>query len=189
MDDVEFIFKQEIREKAKTGRGASCRASRKKGYKGSVKTAYDFMSRKERRALNGEVRCYNMDDIIISIDEFKNQTKERKKELLSHYLEIKTKKEIAAIWDCTSGNIDNWRKRLGMYEPKTSVKAISPIEAIQEASVKPIEILHVEKPRRAFSLHLEKEMLGAEIKDILLSYAGVLKDDETYDILLDLGGD
>lgn len=61
-EDIEKIFKNEVREKKTTGYGASKRASRKKGFKGTMKMPFDLLSNKEKRELlkGGEIVEYNM---------------------------------------------------------------------------------------------------------------------------------
>lgn len=57
MSDEEFIYRQDIKEKKMTGRGAF----HKKGGSKSKKCNFpsDYMTRKEKQALNGEVMSYN----------------------------------------------------------------------------------------------------------------------------------
>lgn len=57
MSDEEFIYRQDIKEKKATGRGAF----HKKGGSKSKKCNFpsDYMTRKEKQALNGEVMSYN----------------------------------------------------------------------------------------------------------------------------------
>lgn len=57
MSDEEFIYRQDIKEKKSTGRGAF----HKKGGSKSKKCNFpsDYMTRKEKQALNGEVMSYN----------------------------------------------------------------------------------------------------------------------------------
>lgn len=57
MSDEEFVYQQDIKEKKATGRGAFY----KKGGSKSKKCNFpsDYMTRKEKQALNGEVMSYN----------------------------------------------------------------------------------------------------------------------------------
>lgn len=57
MSDEEFIYRQDIKEKKEAGRGAF----HKKGGSKSKKCNFpsDYMTRKEKQALNGEVMSYN----------------------------------------------------------------------------------------------------------------------------------
>lgn len=57
MSDEEYIYRQDIKEKKATGRGAF----HKKGGSKSKKCNFpsDYMTRKEKQALNGEVMSYN----------------------------------------------------------------------------------------------------------------------------------
>lgn len=66
---IEKIFLKDIREKNKTKRGAFCRASRKKGFRGAMKTPYDFMTGKQRKMLNGEVITYMLNEQQDNVNE------------------------------------------------------------------------------------------------------------------------
>lgn len=68
MSDEEFIYRQDIKEKKAAGRGAF----HKKGGSKSKKCNFpsDYMTRKEKQALNGEVMSYNPNKFY-SYSEFK----------------------------------------------------------------------------------------------------------------------
>lgn len=56
MTDERYTFVEDVREKKRTARGYHNKV--RKG--GAVKMPSDFMTRKEKRALNGEVKEYNL---------------------------------------------------------------------------------------------------------------------------------
>ena len=58
----EKMFEKDSREKKRIARGASARASRKKGFKGGVKTPSDFMTKKQIREMSGKVKVSNIYD-------------------------------------------------------------------------------------------------------------------------------
>ena len=58
--NIEKIFMDDIRQKKRTARGVYGRASRRGYIKGGVKTQWDYMTRKEKNKLNGDVKVYNM---------------------------------------------------------------------------------------------------------------------------------
>ena len=66
-------------------------------------------------------------------------------------------------------------------------KPMAPTEVISESQA--FVVVQVQRSERAFSLRLEKEMLGSEVKEALLSYASILDDAKVYALLLDIGGD
>lgn len=91
-EDVEKIFNQDVREKCKTKRGASARASRKRGFKGGMKTPSDFLSPKQRRELSGEVYCYMLNQVETTVDNPNELSREENRQIDGNYQE--TKQEI-----------------------------------------------------------------------------------------------
>ena len=73
MNTYERMFQEEIQEKKKIGRNVFSR--RGKGVKHTIrgiKTPYDFLSAKQKRELNSDVRSFNMYEKIIPQEEFFN---------------------------------------------------------------------------------------------------------------------
>lgn len=61
MTDEKFVFFSDLREKKKTATGAHHKRSHC-GKGGAVKFPSDFMTKKEREAMNGEVKSYKLND-------------------------------------------------------------------------------------------------------------------------------
>lgn len=59
-NDIHRIFFEDSRDKKRVAIGVHKRASRRGYIRGGIKTQSDFLSNKERKKLNGEVRVYNM---------------------------------------------------------------------------------------------------------------------------------
>lgn len=59
-NDVERILNEDSRDKKRTGTGVFSRASRLGYIRGGVRTQSDFLTTKEKKKLNGEVRTKNM---------------------------------------------------------------------------------------------------------------------------------
>lgn len=86
---MEGIFEREVREKknqaflnkAKTGSKGGSRSRR------GMNTPFDYMSKKEKRNLNGEVATFNM-HTILNWNEFEQKDKETQKMLLTKWREI-----------------------------------------------------------------------------------------------------
>lgn len=68
MTDEKFTFIQDVREKKQTARSAW---NRNKGKYRAVRLPSDFMTRKEREAMNGEVKSYRLNEPM-SWEEFKS---------------------------------------------------------------------------------------------------------------------
>ncbi|MGE6347868.1 hypothetical protein ACQKIY_25660 [Bacillus mycoides] len=101
--EIEKMLLVENREKKRIGSNIFSRAStRKGGTNQALRTPYLYMSRKERKALNGEVKRYNMNDII-SYKEFKTKDLQEKTRLMNHwrdnYKVIDIKKQMGGITD------------------------------------------------------------------------------------------
>ena len=96
-NEIEKIFIDDIREKKRTGRGAFAKTgkgSERAGVKGGLKTPYSFMTTRERKKLNGEVRKFNMYETIIRKEEFFLKDVETQKAMLTRWREIYSNKKI-----------------------------------------------------------------------------------------------
>ena len=90
MKEIEKVFLKEIQEKknhaynnrSRTGGGGG--SSSRKG----VRTAYDYMSSKEKKKLNSEIEVFNMYETIIPLKEFELKDEETQKKLLTRWREI-----------------------------------------------------------------------------------------------------
>lgn len=94
-DDIERIFYDEVRDKKRTGRGAFNK--RGKGVKhkiNGVKFPSDFLSKKEKKQLNGEMVVVSGLGKLISLDELNQLGEEKQKEVLAHWRKIYSTKVI-----------------------------------------------------------------------------------------------
>jgi hypothetical protein len=93
--DFEKEFKSEIYEKKQLAYGnrAKTGGGRRASYRG-VKTQYDFLSRKEREKLNSEVTISNLNDIVLTKEEFDSLNPIRQKDLLTHWRDMYENKYI-----------------------------------------------------------------------------------------------
>jgi hypothetical protein len=95
------IFESEVRDKKnqaymnKSKTGAKGGSKSRKG----VRTTFDFLSSKEKKKLNGEVRTHNMYETILNWTDFELKDRETQKTLLTRWREIypntKIMKELA----------------------------------------------------------------------------------------------
>ena len=95
MNTYERMFQDEIREKKTIGRGVFSR--RGKGVKHTlrgIKTPYDYLTTKQKRELNSEVRSFNMYEKIISQEEFFEKDQETQKILLTKWRDLYDNKTI-----------------------------------------------------------------------------------------------
>lgn len=95
MNTYERMFQDEIREKKTIGRGVFSR--RGKGVKHTlrgIKTPYDYLTAKQKRELNSEVRSFNMYEKIISQEEFFEKDRETQRVLLTKWRDLYDNKTI-----------------------------------------------------------------------------------------------
>ena len=89
MNTYERMFHDDIQDKKRAGRGVFSRVG--KGVKHTirgVKTPYDFMSTKERKKLNSEVREFNMYENILTREEFETKDRETQRAMLIKWREL-----------------------------------------------------------------------------------------------------
>lgn len=80
-EEIERMFFEDVREKKRVGHQSLIVKGGRR-----FKTEYDYLSRKERKKLNGEVESYNM-NTIMNIQEFVEKDAETQKMLLIHWRE------------------------------------------------------------------------------------------------------
>lgn len=171
MNTYERMFNDEVREKKTVGRGVFSR--RGKGVKHTIrgiKTPYDFMSAKQKRELNSEVKSFNMYENIISKDEFFEQPREIQKNMMTKWREIYSNKEIMSSMGVLGNNqFNNLIKDLGVppkqnrimknnvrKKAKTTVSKVQPSPVIGETLIKEVA-QQVQQPVKIIinGLHLE----------------------------------
>lgn len=116
LSDAEYVFQQDIKEKKQTGRGAF----HKKGGSKSKKCNFpsDYMTRKEKLALNGEVMSYNPNKFY-ELSEFKQlpmeyQIKYINSLLLRYNCGLKAIAEV--VFHRNSPGLYNYFKRKGQQQ-------------------------------------------------------------------------
>ncbi|EOO11284.1 hypothetical protein [Bacillus cereus] len=129
-ENIEKIFKQEVREKKRIGSNIFSRVSTRKG--GSYfHVPYLHMSKKEQKKLSGEVRAYNMYEII-SIEEFKKKSKDEQKMLFEAWREKHTNGQIIQGMGISKGSFSKWMDDLNIErKPSNLSRGISESEKIE----------------------------------------------------------
>lgn len=84
------IFELEVKEKKRQAYLNKARTGAKGGSKSrkGMSTPYDYMNKKEKEKLNGEVEAFNMYTTILTMDEFKLKDEETQRNLLTKWREI-----------------------------------------------------------------------------------------------------
>ena len=89
-ENIERFLREDIQEKKKAGRGVFSMRGKgvKHGFSGALKTPYYYMSNKEKKKLDGEVKVSNMYETVIPFREFELKDQETKKAMLIRWREI-----------------------------------------------------------------------------------------------------
>ena len=128
----------------------------KHGISGALRTSYYFMKPKERKQLNGEVKVFNMNEIL-SKEEFYSMDEETQKMLLTRWREVYQNKDILSEMGISSNTLSKLLRDLEIpskprggnkagarkSKAKTQIPQIenTPIESPKiEAPLKPILI-------------------------------------------------
>jgi hypothetical protein len=92
------IFNLEVREKKNQVFNSKAKTGSKGGSKSrkGMRTASDYLSKEEKKKLNGEVERYNMYETILNWSEWQNKDKETQKMLLTKWREIYPNSKIMA---------------------------------------------------------------------------------------------
>lgn len=88
--EVERIFNDDIRDKRKAGSGSFHKRGKgvKHGMSGALRTPSYYMSNKEKKKLNGEVKVSYMYETIIPVNEFDLKDTETQKAMLTRWREV-----------------------------------------------------------------------------------------------------
>lgn len=196
--DFEKEFIMESLEKKKIGSNIFKRKATRRG-SGPVITAYDVMSRKDKREYTkpGPLIIYNINEIMkeekeveINIPtyvEFTRLSKDEKKELLPRLIDAcgGKRSELAKLWGCKVGRIHDWVFRLGLADPENKPKNFKRTRK-ERAQSQPINASNMDSvssykaPR--FSLSLNGIYKGNELEARILGITGILDAEKEYDI-------
>lgn len=141
-DNIERLFYQDSYGKKKVGRGIHNRASRK-GYIKHFRMPSDYLSRKEKRQLNGKVKVYNMYDYlkdpkkVPNARQIKEMSLEEGKGVLTYLKKHYTSSKLQKMLVISSGSLYNLYDRFGVtYEKRTYTKKnVSGKEVVKKNSV------------------------------------------------------
>jgi hypothetical protein len=181
--DIERLLREDAIEKKKAGRGEAHRASRKKGFKGSVKFPVDLLRGKERRKYMGEETVLG----IITFQEFLNSEKEQRRKMLENLLSKYSRKELAEKWGISPRSLGAHIYQVGGNLPGGSRRKSKP-------KPKPIQIegkIETFNPPK-FGITMSLESKGEELQNRLRNVVGTLLRDKKYTIemtITEIGGE
>jgi hypothetical protein len=192
-NDIEYLLKEEIRDKKRTGTGVFSRASRR-GYTGAVRTQVDYLKGKAKKEYmgNGEITVSNMYDTISnipSLSELRDMDKEVAKGIVTYARSKHKMKELTKHW----GRSDHYLYSTLFKELDINTKAyhargtkivnntdknptVSFIQNIANSNSHP-------EPSDLFELkYIKSEANGKTIKDRIMDYLTVLEEEGIYEI-------
>lgn len=171
MNDEEYVFRSESRDKAITARSARKRRTHN-GKSGRVKFPSDYLTKKELKAMSGECKSYKLNDPM-KWDEFKSLPDDLKVDyikLLRERFNVPDKK-IAGMLGVHPVTMSGFVKTLGLQRGKTRGKDTKWDEAgwyawvnnmpIPEPTETPIEEEVPEEPPVTEPIPEKPEMLKA----------------------------
>jgi len=188
MNDYEWEFMQDSRDKKRTARGASARASRRRGLKGAVKTPVDYLKGKERKAYMSE----NTITSIISYVEFKALDLSQRGRVLARLLQKYTKAQLRLEWGVSSAVLSGIIYRLKKICPElVDVAAVTRYAApamVTTISSEPCCSVEggVPAAKVIFSMALNGEFSGSDLPNRLLNISGLLDAGKMYHVTFTL---
>jgi len=150
-ENIERFLREDIQEKKKAGRGVFSMRGKgvKHGFSGALKTPYYYMSNKEKKKLDGEVKVSNMYETVIPFREFELKDQETKKAMLIRWREIYPNTKI--MKEMGLNNTDYY-KLIGDLEipKKPRTGGARPKVKNRTVAVKPKEIIELiaETPKK-----------------------------------------
>lgn len=128
-NDVNSIFLEDSRTKKRIAIGIHSRASRRGYIRGGVKTQSDYLSKKEKNKLNGEVRIYNMYDEYKNLEncdltEILKKEPQEIKAILTMIKDNNTANTICKKFGFSNGKLYNIYKKYNVYIEKKEPKNI-----------------------------------------------------------------
>lgn len=185
----EKLFEKDSREKKRIARGASARASRKKGFKGGVKTPSDFMTKKQIREMSGKVKVSNIYDKYKNLENLPNKqtmlqmsknpdTIEELRMILETAKTVHTTHAIAKYIKMSSGTLYCIYERVGVaYNKSNKVTKQKVVPELKEEEVTPIEV----KPINQFTINMKGTYSKEDIENRILALTNLMLDDSTYE--------
>jgi hypothetical protein len=114
-ENIERMLQEDIRDKRRTGNGVYSKRGKgvKHGISGALRTSYYFMTSKERKKLNGEVKVFNMNEIL-SKEEFFSMDEDTQKMLLTNWRETYQNVDILKAMGISSNTLSKLLKELNV---------------------------------------------------------------------------
>lgn len=191
----EKLFEKDSKYKKRIARGASARASRKKGFKGGMKTPTDFMTKKQIREMSGEVKVSNIYDKYKDVSNLPDsktlramsKDPNKKEELKLMLTAAKSCNSTLAIRKATgmsSGTLYKIYDLVGIEYNKGAITNLTK----NKIKTKPVQQAVSEeiKPKNSFTIHMDGIYSKQDIEDRILSLTSLMLDTSNYKFELTL---
>jgi hypothetical protein len=182
------IFELEVREKKNQAYLNKARTGAKGGSRSrkGMNTAYDYMTRKEKNKLNGEIHTMNMYTTILDWNEWELKDQETQKMLMTKWREIYPNSKIMSELSVNRKAKLNSQSYADIVNDLGCPKKRRSTEGPRKAKTKAVAIkspelqsqLEFEEPKQEIKKEIEKEVVQSMIitKGLHLEYNG------TYDV-------
>ena len=118
--DIKRVYDQDIKEKKRTGRGAHSRTG-KLGRVGKVTTPADLLTGKDKKAYtqSSPVTTSNIYyDSIMSLEDFKKLSRQKKMLVLDAYRRRYTVREVASAWNLSDNTLYYYFRAYGVAKAR-----------------------------------------------------------------------
>jgi hypothetical protein len=188
LNTYERSFFENVLEKTKAKNQAISQRGKGKGKTShGLKTPYDYMSVKEKKNLNSEVRSFNMYEKIITKEEFFKQDREIQKNMMTKWRELYPNVEIMSQMGIRGNNAyHKLIKDLDIQAKKTRRK---PAPTKREATVKKIQpspVLPVTPVKEETAAAAQQAPIKIIINGLHLEYNGTYDADQLAKIFTKL---
>lgn len=117
-EDIEKIFRQESQDKKRNGYGAMKRKATRGKSRKAIKFPSDYLSSKEKKKLNGEIKVYSIYDNLKNVpnkiqDLIKGKSDEEVKNILLHIKNNNKAKDINEHFGITGGTMSYYYYKYG----------------------------------------------------------------------------
>ena len=128
-ENIEKIFNQDSRGKKRIGANVSKRASRRGYIRGGIRTQSDFLTPKQKRALNGEVKIVGniYEDInkVPSWNEILKMEEQKQYELMKTLKSLHSSNALRLYFKIGTGTLYKLYENLGIHKPRGGRKPMT----------------------------------------------------------------
>ena len=175
--EIERLFNEDIRDKRKAGSGSFHKRGKgvKHGISGALRTPYHYMTNKEKKKLNGEVKVTHMYETILTIEEFRLKDEETQKLMLTRWRDIYDNGQIKKGLGIGNSPYYKMVEELGIpKKPRGGANNVGPKTRKARVKIDSPEktLLDFETPEIDSKPEIEKEIIKLITRGLHLEYNG-----------------